>query len=99
MRPLLGTWPITQACALTGNRTSDPLSHRPGTQSTEIHQPGLLDAFKCDEQGTCDVIYRILFQNKSCGLKINLIFTDFVLTLSETKMEEITLRHVLASFS
>ena len=23
--PLLGTWPETQACALTGNRTSDPL--------------------------------------------------------------------------
>ena len=26
--PLLGTWPETQACALTGNRTSDPLVHR-----------------------------------------------------------------------
>ena len=25
MRPLLGTWPATQACALTGNRTGDPL--------------------------------------------------------------------------
>ena len=23
--PLLGIWPATQACALTGNRTSDPL--------------------------------------------------------------------------
>ena len=23
--PLTGTWPATQACALTGNRTSDPL--------------------------------------------------------------------------
>ena len=29
MCPLLwGTWPTTQACALTGNRTSDPLLHR-----------------------------------------------------------------------
>ena len=27
--PLLGTWPTTQACALTGNWTSDPLVHRP----------------------------------------------------------------------
>ena len=27
--PLLGTWPTTQACALTGNQTSDPLVHRP----------------------------------------------------------------------
>ena len=25
----LGTWPATQACALTGNRTGDPLVHRP----------------------------------------------------------------------
>ena len=29
MRPLLGTWPATQACAPTGNRASDPLVHRP----------------------------------------------------------------------
>ena len=27
--PQLGTWPATQAHALTGNRTSDPLVHRP----------------------------------------------------------------------
>ena len=27
--PLLGTWPTTQACALTGNQTSDPLVCRP----------------------------------------------------------------------
>ena len=27
--PSLGTWPATQACALTGNRTSDPLVHSP----------------------------------------------------------------------
>ena len=27
-RPLLGTWPTTQACALTGNRTCDPLVRR-----------------------------------------------------------------------
>ena len=28
MRPLLGTWPATQACALTGNQTQDPLVPR-----------------------------------------------------------------------
>ena len=28
MRSLLGTWPTTQACALTGNQTGDPLVHR-----------------------------------------------------------------------
>ena len=26
--PLLGTWPSTLACALTGNRTGNPLDHR-----------------------------------------------------------------------
>ena len=29
MCPELGTWPTTQACALTGNRTDDLLVHRP----------------------------------------------------------------------
>ena len=29
MHPLLGTWPTTQACALTRNWTSDPLVQRP----------------------------------------------------------------------
>ena len=28
MRPALGTWSATQACALTGNRTRDLLVHR-----------------------------------------------------------------------
>ena len=27
--PLLGTWPATQACALTRNQTGNPLVHRP----------------------------------------------------------------------
>ena len=26
--PLLGTWPETQACVLTGNQTGDPLVHK-----------------------------------------------------------------------
>ena len=29
LHPQLGTWSTTQACALTGNGTSDPLVHRP----------------------------------------------------------------------
>ena len=38
--PLLGTWPETQACAMTGNRTGD--------QSTEPHQPGLKSVRFCN---------------------------------------------------
>ena len=39
--PYWGTWPATQACALTGNRTAGLLGHRPCAQSTELRQPGL----------------------------------------------------------
>ena len=39
--PLLGTWPTTEACALTGNQTGDPFVCRCCTQSTEPHQPGM----------------------------------------------------------
>ena len=31
VHPLLGTWPATQACALTGNWTGDPLVRRPSS--------------------------------------------------------------------
>ena len=37
--PPLGTWSTTQACALTGNQTGDPLVCK-YTQSTEPHQQG-----------------------------------------------------------
>ena len=39
--PLLGTWPETQACALTGNQTGIPFICRQALSSTETHQPGL----------------------------------------------------------
>ena len=39
--PPPGTWPATQARALTRNQTCDLLvGSQPGTQSTEPHQPG-----------------------------------------------------------
>ena len=44
-RPLLGTWPATQACALTGNQTGD-FGSQASTQSTEPCQPGLYNHFK-----------------------------------------------------
>ena len=34
--PLLGTWPATQACALTGN-PAEPFGSQASTQSTEPH--------------------------------------------------------------
>ena len=37
----LGTWPTTQACALTGNQTSDPLLLRPALNSLSHTSQGL----------------------------------------------------------
>ena len=45
-RPLLGTWPATQACALTGNQTGDPLVHRLA-----------LNPLSCTSQGSFLILY------------------------------------------
>ena len=39
LQPLMGTWPATYACALTGNQTSNS-GLQPRAQSTKAHQPG-----------------------------------------------------------
>ena len=39
--PLLGTWSVTQAFVLTGNRTSDPLVHRPALNPLSHTSQGL----------------------------------------------------------
>ena len=38
--PLLGTWLTTQACALTGNQTSDPLVCRPALNPLSFTSQG-----------------------------------------------------------
>ena len=45
--PLLGTWPTTQACALTGNRTGDPLVHRPMLNPLCYTSQGSLQVLHC----------------------------------------------------
>ena len=37
-----GTWPATQACALTGNQTRDPLVHRPSLNPLSYTSQGCL---------------------------------------------------------
>ena len=39
--PPTGDLAATQACALTGNPTGDPLVHRPALNPLSPHQPGL----------------------------------------------------------
>ena len=45
-RPLLGTWPATQACALTRNQTSNPLIHRPALNPLSHTSQGWICFFK-----------------------------------------------------
>ena len=42
MHPVLGTWPTTQACALTGNRTGDSLVLRPAVNPQSHASQGRL---------------------------------------------------------
>ena len=55
MHPLLGTWPATQACALTGNGTSHPLVHRPALNPLSHTSQGYL--------------YNILKNNQIIGME------------------------------
>ena len=42
LAPSLGTWTATKACALAGNRTSNPLVHRPALNPLSQTSQGLL---------------------------------------------------------
>ena len=60
--PYLGTWTATQACALTGNQNGKPLV-RSGTQSTELHRPGLNNYFiRGENYGQTSEVGKALFQ-------------------------------------
>ena len=49
--PLLGTWPTTQAYALTGNRTGDSLVHKPAFNPLSHTSQGLYLAL--DDKSKC----------------------------------------------
>ena len=57
--PPLGTWPATQACALTGNQTSDPLVHRP-----------VLNPLSHTSQGLNTVMFKFMLQE---NLSLNIM--------------------------
>ena len=65
-RPQPGTWPATQACALTGNRTSNPLVRRPA-----------LNLISHTSKGRYNLFYKIL-----CDLSTNyFILTYLIFTI------------------
>ena len=69
--PHWGTWPATQACALTGNQTSDPLVCRPALNPLSHASQGLHHySFICKRIHSCSqmcspVIQRILTAGKT----------------------------------
>ena len=44
----LGTWPATQACVLTGNRTDNPLVHRPALNPLSHTSQGWFTDIRAD---------------------------------------------------
>ena len=46
VHPPLAMWPITQACALTGNRTGNSLVHRPTLKPLSYTRQGPFSLFK-----------------------------------------------------
>ena len=48
-RPLLGTWPATQVCALTGNQTGNPLVCRSALNPLSHTSQGWYSTLECLE--------------------------------------------------
>ena len=47
--PMLGTWPATQACALTGDQTRDPLVHSPELNPLSHSSQGSVELMTCQQ--------------------------------------------------
>ena len=60
VRPLLGTWPATQACALTGNQTGNSLVLRLVLNLLSYTSQGCLPR---SEQTTFMVLQKLLFKH------------------------------------
>ena len=62
-RPLLGTWPITQACALTGNGTGDPLVCSPQLNPLSHTSQGRLGQLLCKLLYSVETAVMVLAQD------------------------------------
>ena len=65
----LGTWPATQACALTGNQTSDPLVHRLALNPVSHTSQGLIIVFQYNRY-PCNPGYFIFCTYKAYPQKV-----------------------------
>ena len=65
--PLLGTWPTTQACALTGNQTSDLFVHRPALNPLSHTSQGWTSVIFIQNTEAC-VLACPVFVGQLCSL-------------------------------
>ena len=65
MHPQLGTWPATEACALTRNQTSDPLVHRPALSPLSHTSQGSFRFFLSAKLITCPSILNNSFAGQN----------------------------------
>ena len=72
-RPALGTWPTTQACALTGNRTSDPLVCRLVLSPLSCTSRGI-DQFYCIQRTNSWFHWLYFFPFSFCLISIHCFF-------------------------
>ena len=56
VRPSPGTWPATQACALTGNRTGEPLVRRPALNPLSYTSQGMFIDLREREKGGGEIL-------------------------------------------
>ena len=86
-QPLLGTWSAAQACALTGNQTSDPVVHRPVLSTLSYTSQGylfsFLTVFWCIDVFNVDEYQFIIFS--LCKEKYTLLWVFFKKSLPTSK--------------
>ena len=82
---LLGTWPTTQACALTGNWTGDPLVHRPALNHWATPA----------RAGFINFCYQYLILNLNCISKMLSIFSNMVQILNDYSIQIIESEHLV----
>ena len=82
--PPMGTWPATQACALTGNQTCNPLLHRPilnplsyNSQGKNWHSYALNLTIKVSFW----VTFRGILKFSSCRYSTFLVYLNNILLL------------------
>ena len=73
--PQLGTWPATQACALTGNQTDDLLVHRPMFNPLSYNSQGRMCAF-CNYSIFFLTRKQPGFEDWSKGLQLNYVNSE-----------------------